>query len=228
MDQHADDNSTRRRRRSALQAEGGISASSPAQPANAGRGAKRSRASLPPKSARERAMDLIARRDHSERELVQKLTRAQHAAEEIDATLAELRERGWLPDPKILAEREADRLRRRGKSEAQIQAWLIKKGLPAAQRQSEAELETGLRTLRSSWPKLVRQAQRDLDRASAGLAKRRSRDRHHADLEEFDEDLLNLQAALKQRCLKWMAGRGFSGATARAVFTRLLEENPLK
>jgi SOS response regulatory protein OraA/RecX len=124
-----------------------------------------------------------------------------------------------------LAEREAERLRRRGKSESQIQVWLMKKGLPAAQRQVEAELETGLRTLRSSWPKLLRQAQRDLDRAGATLAKRGSRNRHHDD---FDEDLLNLQAALKQRCLKWMAGRGFSGATARAVFTRLLEENPLK
>jgi len=207
-----------------VQAERG-DASPPAQPASAGRGPRRSRASLPPKSARERAMDLIARRDHSERELVQKLTRAQHEAEEIDATIAELRERGWLPNPKILAEREADRLRRRGKSESQIQAWLMKKGLPAAQRQVEAELETGLRTLRSSWPKLLRQAQRDLDRAGARLANRGSRNRHHDD---FDQDLLNLQAALKQRCLKWMAGRGFSGATARAVFTRLLEENPLK
>jgi len=170
-------------------------------------------------------MDLIARRDHSERELVQKLTRAQHSTEEIAATIEELRERGWLPDPKILAEREADRLRRRGKSEAQIQAWLMKKGLPAAQRQAEAELETGLRSMRSSWTKLVRQAQRDLDRAGAAMAKRGSRNRPQDD---FDDDLLNLQAALKQRCLKWMAGRGFSGATARAVFTRLLEENPLK
>jgi SOS response regulatory protein OraA/RecX len=172
-------------------------------------------------------MDLIARRDHSERELVQKLTRAQHSADEIAATIEELRERGWLPDPSVLAEREADRLRRRGKSEMQIHAWLIKKGLPAAQRQADAEVETGLRSLSSAWPKLLRQAQRDLDRAATATARSHGV-RRGVDAGDSEDDRLNLQAALKQRCLKWMAGRGFSGATARAVFTRLLEENPLK
>lgn len=171
-------------------------------------------------------MDLIARRDHAERELIQKLTRAKHPADEIAATLEELRERGWLPEPKVLAEREADRLRRRGKSEAQIQAWLMKKGLPVVQRQIEAELESGLGSLRAAWPKIVRQARRDLERISGQLAQQRAYRFNHVD--EADVDLLNLHAALKQRCLKWMAGRGFSGATARAVFTRLLEENPLK
>lgn len=53
---------------------------------------------MPERSARRRALDLLARREHSRLELERKLRRAGFAASEVNETLAQLVEEGLLSD----------------------------------------------------------------------------------------------------------------------------------
>lgn len=160
-------------------------------------------------------VDYLARRDHSERELRDKLTKAGHADQEIEAALAEARERKWLPDEATLALREADRLARQGKSPQQIRIWLGRKGLPISGLQSlltENEEQSAYKTALKAWAQQRRMAERQL----AKLVKLEVRDGPP-----------NLERLLRDRMQRLLISRGFSGTTARAVFARLLEENPL-
>lgn len=82
----------------------------------------------------------LAKRDHSEKELREKM-RERHTPEAIQSALDEARERGWLARPEDLAQRVADALSRRQKSAGYIQGYLRKKGLPQAQLDDQTELE---------------------------------------------------------------------------------------
>lgn len=83
-------------------------------------------------------MDYLARRDHSEKELREKLSRT-FAADVVDSAIADCRDHGWLADPLELAERVAASLHRRAKSFHYIQGFLAKKGLPRVAFDSECE-----------------------------------------------------------------------------------------
>lgn len=91
-------------------------------------------------TALNKLMDYLARRDHSELELRQKL-RLKFSAEDIDRALQTAKERGWMPAPEELSERVARQLGQKGKGLLYIQQYLKKKGLPAVAADEEAECE---------------------------------------------------------------------------------------
>lgn len=170
------------------------------------------------RSAYDRLVDYLARRDHSERELREKLKKAQHTDQEIESAIGEARERKWLPDESVLATREADRLARQGKSPQQIRVWLSRKGLPTSGLQAlltENEEQSAYKTALKAWAQQRRLAERQLAKL--------------ADADGSDDSFSqpDLERLLRDRLQRLLISRGFSGSTARAVFTRLLKENPL-
>lgn len=80
-------------------------------------------------AALNKAMDYLARRDHSEAELRQKMQR-RFTGEAIQSALNEVKTRGWMKSPHELAEQVAHQLLQRGKGPLYIRAYLQKKGLP--------------------------------------------------------------------------------------------------
>ncbi len=178
-------------------------------------------------SAYDRLIQMLSRRDHSERELRTKLARAEHSEEEIEAAIGIARARKWLPDETILATREAGRLARGGKSPQQIRSWLSKKGLPTtglAAELAENEAESAYKTAVKTWAKQVRMAARQMEKTATKAASR-GQDEGAPGRQHRPADLEFIVRTKVQRLL---LGRGFSSSTARAVYARLLKENPLK
>lgn len=97
----------------------------------------------PKKNAWVKAMDFLARRDHSEQELIEKLSR-HYSQEEITETLEEMRTRGWLLPPEELARKAADSLHKRGKGYLYILHFLRKRGLPRVDKCPETEFEKAM------------------------------------------------------------------------------------
>jgi regulatory protein len=98
----------------------------------------------PPMTARLKIMDLLARRDHSEKELRQKL-KLKFEAEEIEAAIEYAKEKNWIPsseeDLLVFSEKVADILRRKGKGIQYINQYLRKKGLLPVLSRPKEELE---------------------------------------------------------------------------------------
>ncbi len=80
-------------------------------------------------SAIDRLTRYLARRDHSERELIEKLSPF-HEKNEIQKALEYAKESKWLTPPQILSRRIFENLNHKGKSNSYIQHVLKKKGLP--------------------------------------------------------------------------------------------------
>lgn len=187
-------------------------------------------------SAYDRLVQMLSRRDHSEREIRNKLAKAQHSPEEIDAALETARSRKWLPDESVLATREAGRLARIGKSPQQIKSWLSKKGLPTsgiAAELAENESESAYKTAAKVWSKQLRMAHRQLEKDAkkalqkvGNKASRRSS--YNEDGSDPDGGTSQLEYLVRNRVQRLLISRGFSSSTARAVYARLLRENPLK
>ena len=98
------------------------------------------------RSASLKAMDYLARRDHSEKELREKL--AQHyEPEEIDHALAYVINHGWLLPPHELSEKVSESLNRKKKSHFFIINYLRKKGLPPVKKNEDTEQEKALAVL---------------------------------------------------------------------------------
>ena len=95
----------------------------------------------PPRTARNKMMDLLARRDHSEKELRRKLKESEFPQEAIDKAIQFAHDRGWLGDPARLAEKMSEGLHKKKKGIQYINQWLYEKGLPRLKKDSEAELE---------------------------------------------------------------------------------------
>lgn len=89
-------------------------------------------------------MDLLARRDHSERELRQKLKLREFAIEDIEKALVYAHEHNWIGENTKLAETLARALHRRGKGIQSINNSLIKKGLPKVAMDLDLEYEKAL------------------------------------------------------------------------------------
>lgn len=170
---------------------------------------------------------LLSRRDHSERELIEKLKKAEHSDEEIATAIGFAKEKNWLPDEAILASRESIRMARAGKSPSQIRAWLRKKGLPTKgfeipEEDKVNEEESAYKTAMKSWSRLVRTAERDVEKAAKKKANGGKRSSWGGPASG-----LGLEDTLKTRVTRLLISRGFSSTTARMVFNRLMIENPL-
>lgn len=99
----------------------------------------------PKPSARNKMMDILARRDHSEKELRKKLKDKNFQPAEIDRAIDFGKEQGWIPDSPAgalaLAEKTAATLRRKGKGSLYIKHYLQEKGLPPVEADPSEELE---------------------------------------------------------------------------------------
>lgn len=100
--------------------------------------------------AKQKIMDLLARRDHSEKELFDKLS-IHFSSEESREAIEYAKVNNWLCDPQVLAQRTAEILDRRHKGKNYIQRYLQKKGLPKVESNSELELEKALSLVKNKW-----------------------------------------------------------------------------
>jgi regulatory protein len=100
------------------------------------------------KSARQKVMDLLAKRDHSEYELRKKLA-DDYPLHEIDEAIELARESRWLAPPEELSERAARALGRKRKSHRYINQFLTARGLPHVGRELDVETEKGVALVRA-------------------------------------------------------------------------------
>jgi regulatory protein len=84
------------------------------------------------------AMDFLARRNHSEKELRQKLLR-KYDETEVQKALDYVKEQKWLIEPEALSEQTMNALHRRKKGFLFIQRYLRQKGLPVPSKNLEIE-----------------------------------------------------------------------------------------
>ncbi|CAE78481.1 regulatory protein RecX [Bdellovibrio bacteriovorus HD100] len=100
-------------------------------------------------------MDMIARRDHSEKELRTKLKEKFSDEEDvgdiIDEAIEFAKDNRWLGDPVDLAHRLADMLHRRNKGIYYINNYLKEKGLPAVETDRALELEKALAIVKNKY-----------------------------------------------------------------------------
>ncbi|AHI04860.1 regulatory protein RecX [Bdellovibrio bacteriovorus W] len=104
---------------------------------------------------KKKVMDMIARRDHSEKELRSKLkekfAEAENLSSLIDEAIEFAKDNNWLGDPQRLAERFADMLHRRNKGINFINNYLREKGLPSVGSDNDFELEKALELVKNKY-----------------------------------------------------------------------------
>lgn len=107
-------------------------------------------------AAQRKAMDIIAKRDHSEKELRQKLRRKFSGEEGLDSlvddTIEFAKEYNLIGEPDELAGRMADMLHRRNKGIHYINNYLREKGLPTVGTDRDLELEKALHLVKNKYP----------------------------------------------------------------------------
>lgn len=150
--------------------------------------------------ARKRMMDMIALRDHSEKELRTKLRekfRDQEDSDEaIDAAIDYAKEHQWLGDPAKLADRMAEMLHRRRKGIEYINNYLSEKGLPTVSTDYDLELEKALHLVKN---KFLEQGEELKGEATEA------------------ESAKKFEQADKARIARFLAARGFDSETVRKV-----------
>ncbi len=101
--------------------------------------------------ARNSLANYLARRDHSELELRQKLRR-RYPETLIEKVIQEALERGWILPPEELAERVTQQLHRKKKGYLYIVRYLKVRGLPPAPADFETEIDKALELISSLFP----------------------------------------------------------------------------
>lgn len=124
------------------------------------------------KSAREKAMDYLAVRDHSREELSQKLLQKDYTPSEIRRALDEAEAAGWLVPSEALSEKVSEALHRKKKSHLYIVEYLKSKGLPPVPRDSDLELEKAENLLKSHFSKLSKSQEPDKKKMAQFLKNR--------------------------------------------------------
>jgi regulatory protein len=108
-------------------------------------------------SARNRMMDYLAQRDHSEKELRKKL-KDKFSPDEIDIAFTYGKVQGWIPDsPESalnLAEKTAATLKRKGKGPLYINQYLKEKGLPKVSMNRDEEFENARKLAHNKFPNI--------------------------------------------------------------------------
>lgn len=106
-------------------------------------------------AAKRKVMDLLARRDHSEKELRKKLKEKFSEEEDLGDVIEEAigfaKDNNWLGDPLDLAHRLADMLHRRNKGIHYINNYLKEKGLPSVEVDRHLELEKALSIVKNKY-----------------------------------------------------------------------------
>lgn len=97
---------------------------------------------------------MIARRDHSEKEIRTKLSDKGHTEAEIEDAIQSAKDNRWLLEPEVIAQRMAKALHQRHKGQRAINHKLREKGLPPVSVDPELELEKALRLAETRWSKV--------------------------------------------------------------------------
>lgn len=100
--------------------------------------------------AKKKLMDFVARRDHSEKELSQKLSRYCEP-EVVQQTITWAYEQNWLSAPEKLQQQLAAQLDRRGKGIHKINQKLNELGLDSVKAHFDEELEKARHLIFSKW-----------------------------------------------------------------------------
>lgn len=95
-------------------------------------------------NAKEKIIDYLYRRDHSEKELRLKLKKFDYATTEVEAAFAWVKERNYLIDPHELSKRHTERLQKQKKGRRYIQQYLKEKGLPPCPIDNDSELHNAI------------------------------------------------------------------------------------
>jgi regulatory protein len=95
-------------------------------------------------NAKEKIIDYLQRRDHSEKELRTKLQKFDYTSAEIEAAFAWIKERNYLIDPLKLSQRHTERLQKQKKGQRYIQQYLKQRGLPPCQIDPDSELHNAI------------------------------------------------------------------------------------
>lgn len=110
--------------------------------------------------AKKKIMDMVARRDHSEKEIRQKLSL--HCENEIvEQALIWAQQKNWLASPESLKEKLADQLNKRGQGTHKINQKLVQMGLPSVQADPKLEFEKAKKLALAKWSSAVFQALED-------------------------------------------------------------------
>lgn len=127
-------------------------------------------------AAKRKVMDMMARRDHSEKEVRQKLRDKFSDEDNLDELIQEAvdyaKDNRWLGDPQELAYRLADMLHRRYKGIYYINNYLRDKGLPSVEKDTSYELEKAMEIVQSKWGELEKPSREEKARIGRFLAAR--------------------------------------------------------
>jgi len=110
--------------------------------------------SKPQSTALDKVAELLARRDHSEKELYEKLSQKGFSSQDSSAAIEYAWEHKWLLPPEELAERVKLQLDEKGKGFLYIQSYLQSKGLPCPPKNSETEKLKAQRLLQKKFETL--------------------------------------------------------------------------
>lgn len=141
----------------------------------------------PPPTPRERALALLARREHSARELQRKLVHKGVAGDDAKAVVGELGERAWQNDARF-AESLVRRRASDGYGPSRIRAELAMHGI------GREAASAAIAAAEPDW---------------LGIAKRVFAAKYH--------DAAGVDARERQKRAAWLAARGFDAAMVRAV-----------
>lgn len=108
------------------------------------------RENLTLQQAKKKLMDLVARRDHSVKELRQKLS-LRCDPETVEKTLQWAQEQHWLAPPERLQSQVSQQLARRGQGIRRINQKLKSLGLDSTVGNSDEELNRAQQLVRAKW-----------------------------------------------------------------------------
>lgn len=139
-------------------------------------------------ATKRKVMDLIARRDHSEKELRKKLrekfsyrevdnddddkNNSGELTEAIEEAILYAKDNNWLGDPSDLAHRLAEMLHRRNKGIHYINNYLKEKGLPAVESDRDLELKKALALVKNKYDEDYEFSREDKARVGRQLVSR--------------------------------------------------------
>jgi regulatory protein len=127
----------------------------------------------PQMPVRDKIMEYLSARDHSERELIRKLKRREYQMDEIRIAIEQVTQAGWLKPPHELSEQIARSLSRKKKGISYINNYLRERGLPPVKPDFDNELRKALEIARQIQKNNVTLDESSQDRSSRDQLKKR-------------------------------------------------------
>jgi regulatory protein len=129
----------------------------------------------PKTSARNKMMDYLAHREHTENELRLKL-KDDFTPVEIDVAIQFAKDKGWVPsseeDLRAMSEKTAEVLKRKGKGQLYIDRYLEEKGLAPVKVEASEELEKARQLVENKFSDLDNMDEKEKAKAARFLMSR--------------------------------------------------------